>query len=263
MKINQLKIDSLDAEVLLCHVLSCDRAYLFAHSEYELTKAQHDKFQGLMRQRAAGKPVAYIIGEKEFWSITFKVNVNVLIPRPETEILVETVLEKISDNAIVADIGTGSGAIAVALASEKPSWKIIATDLSDQALAVAKQNAKMHSIEFYCGDACDALPKIQFDAIVSNPPYIKQDDEHLQGAIRFEPQLALVATNNGLAVLDKIIKQSKSYLKDNGFIFLEHGYDQAEAVRQLLVDNAYVNIETINDLAGLPRVSLAQLSRRQ
>lgn len=255
----------LDAEILLCHVLKCSRSTLRAHPERPLTPEQQFVFQQLIQRRLKGEPIAYIIGHREFWSLDLRVTPDTLIPRPATESLVSTVLEKLSATAslCVADLGTGSGAIALALSKERPHWHILATDNNSSALAIARENAalqKCANITFYRGDWCYALPKnCQCDAIVSNPPYIAENDPHLhQGDVRFEPQFALTAGADGLHDIKKIINQARIYLKVGGWLFMEHGYDQSDEVRALMQEKGYLNIVDTKDLAGQPRVVSGQ-----
>jgi release factor glutamine methyltransferase len=249
----------LDAELLLSHVLQKPRTYLYTWPEQLIEPHQAQAFLFLVSLRRAGQPIAYILNQKEFWSLPLKVNSAVLIPRPDTEILVEMVLERVSsDTALIADLGTGSGAIALALAFEKKHWQIVATDYCLSALQVARENAqclKLHNVDFLHGNWCEALPKLKFDAIVSNPPYIAESDPHLyEGDVRFEPRSALVAENQGLADIEAIAKQAKNYLKPGGYLLFEHGYDQAEAVKAILSQYAYQNIGCKKDLSGHIRV---------
>lgn len=266
MRINELlaikSISRIDIELLLVSVLNQPRSFLYAHPEYKLTLAQEKNFDLLFIRRASGEPIAYILGKKEFWSFELSMNQNVLIPRPETETLVEVALDKLGRETVtVADLGTGSGAIAIALAHECPNWTVVATDISEEALKLARHNAmqlQLKNIEFYCGDWGEALPCKKFDLIVSNPPYIAQNDPHLQqGDVRFEPKIALEA-GDGLSELQKIIIQAKEYLKIGGLLMLEHGYDQSEKVQNLLHQNKYQNIMPHKDLADIYRIVVAQ-----
>ncbi|CAL7963500.1 Release factor glutamine methyltransferase [Gammaproteobacteria bacterium] len=252
----------IDVELLLTFVLNQPRSFLYAHSEYELTKEQEKKFSGLLSRRKSGEPIAYILGKKEFWSLELTVNQSVLIPRPETELLVEIALNKLDHEvAVIADMGTGSGAIALALAAACPKWIVVATDISTDALNLARYNARqlqLNNIDFYCGDWCMALPSKKFDLIISNPPYIAQDDPHLQqGDVRFEPKIALEA-GDGLVALKKIIIQAKEHLTMGGLLMLEHGYDQSEQVQKLLRQNKYQAITPYQDLAGIYRIVVAE-----
>lgn len=251
----------LDLEILISFVLGKPRAFLYSHPETLLTQEQRNKLEKLIKRRQTGEPIAYITGIKEFWSLELIVNQSVLIPRPETEMLVELALEKITSKvAVVADLGTGSGAIALALAKEKPDWQIIATDFSQLALDTAEHNAKklqLSNVKFYLGDWCEALPGLKFDLIISNPPYITPDDPHLlQEDIKFEPQNALIS-DNGLKDLTQIIIQAKNKLKPGGWLMLEHGHDQSQAVQDLLCQQQYKNIMPYKDMAHINRVAIA------
>ncbi|MDF2940473.1 MAG: prmC [Gammaproteobacteria bacterium] len=250
----------LDAELLMAHVLQKPRTYLYTWPEQLIEAAQEQAFLALVQARQSGEPIAYLLQEKEFWSLPLKVNSKVLIPRPDTEVLVETVLELVPfDKALIADLGTGSGAIALALASERAHWQIVATDYSEQALKIAEGNAKrlkLDNIDFSQGSWCEALPSLLFDAIASNPPYIDENDAHLtQGDLRFEPRSALVAENQGLADIESIAKQAKGYLKPGGYLMVEHGYEQADAVQAILLHYGYQEIGSRKDLSGHTRVS--------
>jgi release factor glutamine methyltransferase len=253
----------LDVELLLAYVLQQERSYLYAHYDQEIAANDLTLLNNLIKQRIEGKPIAYLIKQKEFWSLNLNINENVLIPRPETELLVELTLQFLTSNdATIADLGTGSGAIALALAKERPNWHIVATDKSAEALLVAKNNAlhfKLNNLEFNLGEWCEALPNYKFDAILSNPPYIAENDPNLKSSIRYEPTLALIAKNNGLDALNSIIIQAKDKLKPNGMLILEHGYTQGTAVQKLLAQNGYLNIKQYRDLAGLDRAVCAFL----
>lgn len=255
---------SFETELLLSHVLTISRSILRAYPEKILTLESENKFRDLLNRRLAGEPIAYLLGEKEFWSLPLIVNKNTLIPRPETEQLVQLILEKYSEYTIktVADLGTGSGAIALALASVRPTWKIVATDLSSNALQIAIKNAAnlhLKNITFLQGDWCEALPsQSRYHIIVSNPPYISEKDPHLGiGDLRFEPKNALIAGEEGLSALKIIISRAKYYLISEGLLVLEHGYDQGKIVRQLLQQAGYKNVVTHKDLSGIERVTEA------
>ncbi|EKD54275.1 MAG: N5-glutamine methyltransferase, modifies release factors RF-1 and RF-2 [uncultured bacterium] len=257
--------ERLDAEILLAHVLQVDRSYLLAFPERILTSAENIFFEKLVAERKSKMPVAYIVGYREFWSLNLKVTPDTLIPRPETELLVEHALKEArGEKNNIADLGTGSGAIALAIAHERPDFKVYATDKSLAALNIAKENAmrlNIQNVVFYEGDWCFALPKIKFDGIISNPPYIAQGDPHFQqNDVHCEPASALMAGENGLSDLCRIIREAKSYLKTEGFIMLEHGFLQAEAVRMLLAHHGYVDIHSYRDLAGHERVTRGRIA---
>lgn len=252
----------LDAELLLAHILNKPRSYLYTHRKQNILTQQVKHFSKLLKRRLAHEPMAYILGHKEFYSIDLQVNKHVLIPRPETELLVELVLAKFRPQAKInlADLGTGSGAIALAIANECPNWQIFATDKSTKALDVAKNNAQhlgIQNIKFHKGNWCYALPVRNLDVIVSNPPYICKHDPCLQKITKFEPALALATNDTGLLHIKTIIKQAKSFLTTQGFLILEHGFDQGNKVRQLLKDYKYTNIKTYQDLAGHERATVA------
>ncbi|MBC52578.1 MAG: protein-(glutamine-N5) methyltransferase, release factor-specific [Gammaproteobacteria bacterium] len=262
----------LDAEVLLASVLGKARSYLFSRPEAELSDEQRRAFAALVARRAEGEPVAYLTGSRGFWTLDLAVGPAVLIPRPETELLVELALSlgvnisaRHPDRPLaLADLGTGSGAIALALASEQPQWLIHATDRSEQALQVARDNARrlqLGQVRFALGDWCTALPEsVRFDMIISNPPYVAAGDPHLrQGDLRFEPRSALVADARGLADLAVLCQQSRSWLYDGGYLLLEHGHEQGEDVRSLLIDAGFAEVRSERDLAGLERVTLGRM----
>lgn len=254
----------LDAEVLLMHVLGRDRAYLRAWPERTLSPEQADRFRDLIERRAAGLPIAYLTGEREFWSRTFIVRPGVLIPRPETELLIELALDFIPahEPADLLDLGTGTGIIAVTLAAERPLAHVTATDLSAEALAIARENAARHgvkNIRFALGPWFAALPaNARFGLIVSNPPYIADRDPHLrQGDLRFEPELALQSGPRGLDALTAIVQEARHRLKPGGRLLLEHGYDQAEPLAELLAKLGYAGIAHHHDLQGHRRATTA------
>ena len=255
-----LGTERLDAEVLLSHVLDRPRSYLHAWPERPLTPGEQSRFMSLIRRRRAGEPIAYITGRQEFWSLTFDVNRATLIPRPETELLVETALQLAdpigSYGLRLADLGTGSGCIALALAHERPRWQITAVDVSDDALQMAQRNARrlgIDNVEFLWNDWLSGFSANTFDIIVSNPPYIRAGDPHLHD-IRHEPQTALVAGPDGLDALRRIITEAETCLKPNGLLLLEIGHDQSEAVHNLNQAAGYTGIQFKRDLAGIPRV---------
>jgi release factor glutamine methyltransferase len=254
----------LDIELLLQQVLDKPRVYIYSHPEQCLTEQQLSFFNRLLARRVTGEPMAYITGHKEFWSLNLVVSPAVLIPRPDTELLVDLALKKYSanENLICADLGTGSGAIALALASERPNWEIIATDKFKEAIATARNNAQrlgIDNVEFYQGNWCRALPVKKYNLIISNPPYIAKNDPHLKSDIKFEPKAALVAGADGLDAIRNIIAQAKTKLAPKGILMLEHGYNQAAMVGRLLADHGYVEINTHKDLSGHERVTVGSL----
>lgn len=258
------KTPRLDAELLLCHVLKKNRIFLFSHPEKVLSEAECQQWQTLLEKRLLQIPVAYLMGQKSFWDLDLIVNEHTLIPRPETELLVELALGRgcrlfARDDVVnVLDLGTGSGAIALALAHEQPHWKISAVDFSLEALNVAKINAEknnIHNVDFFQSDWFSEV-KDKFDIIVSNPPYLDDNDSHLLTEdIRHEPRSALVANKNGLEDIEKITADARSYLKSGGQLLLEHGCEQGESVRELFLNHGYESVKTSTDLAGLERVT--------
>ncbi len=253
---------SLEAEALLAFVLNKPRSWLYAWPEKQLGDEAENKFRELVRQRASGIPVSHLTGEREFWGLPLKVTADTLIPRHETELLVETVLQRLTaKNARILELGTGTGAIAIALANEQPSWQITAVDISKAALAVARENAARHQvrIDFMESDWFECIPSRYFDLIISNPPYIEDNDPHLdRGDLRFEPRSALSSGPDGLDDIRRIIGQAPAYLAENGWLILEHGLQQGAAVRQLLIDADWHATETLQDYANRDRISLAR-----
>lgn len=257
-----------DADVLLCHLLGCDRGYLMTWPERELTPLQHQTLVQWLARRQAGEPVAHIIGVREFWSLPLNVSPATLIPRPDTEVLVEQALARLPATAArVLDLGTGTGAIALAIKSERPHDEVWAVDASADAVALARQNSAQLQLPLtlrhgsWFAPLGDADP---FDVIVSNPPYIDASDPHLgQGDVRFEPLSALVAADEGLADLRHIIDVARLHLAENGWLLLEHGWQQGDAVRQLLADAGYQAVETVRDYGDNDRVTLGRWSARR
>ena len=255
----------LDAELLLACSLDKDRSYLYAWPETIPPAAVQTRFRDLLARRAAGEPVAYLLGQREFWSLPVAVTPATLIPRPETETLVALALQRIPAEAdtCIADLGTGSGAIALAIARERPHCRIIATDISQAALDVAAANAQrlgLSNVHCVAGDWCTALPDLAFDLIASNPPYIADDDIHLtRGDVRFEPRHALAAGPRGLDALQEIARCARERLRPQGWLLLEHGYDQVEAVTGLLHAGGYEQVRDYPDAAGLGRVVAGRL----
>jgi release factor glutamine methyltransferase len=251
----------LDSEVLLTHILQVNRTFLIVQAEQSVDTEQVKRFTQLLQRRLLGEPIAYLVGHKEFWSLDLTVNANVLIPRPETEHLVETVLTlALPEHCQVLELGTGSGAIAIALATERPHWAITAVDISGAALEVAQINGKHHHIDNITWQQSDwyrDLTHRQFSLIVSNPPYIATDDLHLvRQDLRFEPQqLALMAGIDGMRAFTAIIQQAPHWLTPAGYLCLEHGYRQAESVTQCMAANHFYSINTIRDLANHPRIT--------
>lgn len=256
----------LDSEVLLAHACGRDRSWLRAWPEQLLDDTTRTQFAEFIARRASGEPIAYITGKREFWSLELQVTPATLIPRPETELLVEQALARIPRNAKwqIADLGTGSGAIALAIAQERPRCQVVATDLSQDALAVAQGNAQrlgIHSIEFRHGNWCAALGAEQFEMIISNPPYIAANDVHLQqGDLPFEPDTALTPGGDGLTALRNIIQQSTHNLRPEAWLLLEHGYDQRDAVAALFKAAGYREVTGYNDFGGQPRLTAGQFS---
>ena len=250
----------LDAEILLSHVLDEARSYLHAWPEKNLPTATQAQFNQLIIRRASGEPVAHLVGRREFWSLPLIVTTDTLIPRPETETLVALALEVIPTDVclLVADLGTGSGAIALALAHERPRCRIVACDISPAAIEVAQSNARqlgIDNIEFHVGNWCEPLAGEQCDVIVSNPPYIPDADPHLdKGDVRFEPRSALVSGPEGLNDLENIAHCAHAHLQPGGWLLMEHGYDQGEAAARLLESTGFCEIADHPDDAGLSRV---------
>jgi release factor glutamine methyltransferase len=254
----------LDAEVLLGHVIDRSRTQLLARPDTAVEPAALQRFRHLVARRVQGEPIAYLTGWREFWSRRFRVTPTTLIPRPETELLVELALEILPRDASlrIADLGTGSGAIALTLALERPVCKVVATDLSASALDVARDNAQRlgaANVECRAGDWCAALHGERFDLIVSNPPYVGADDPHLQqGDLRFEPRQALASGSSGLEAIERIITAAPAHLVRGGWLLLEHGYDQADSVAALLQRCGYAQIEQRADIGGHRRAVAAR-----
>ena len=251
----------VDAHVLLAHVMGADRAWLLAHATDVLASEQADAFFELAKRRREGEPVAYLVGRREFWRLDLRVTPDVLIPRPETETLVEAALARLpaGQPSRVLDLGTGSGAIALAIAHERPDAMVVATDTSPAALAVAQGNASrlaLANVAFVRSSWYADVPPGDFDLIVSNPPYVAEDDAHLhEGDLRHEPALALTAGADGLEALRVIVAGAPQRLAEGGSLILEHGHDQSAAVRDLLELAGLTEIGSARDLAGIPRVA--------
>lgn len=256
-----------EAELLLAHVLARPRAWLFAHAESVPDAQQRAQFTRIVDARAQGEPIAYLTGHREFWSMDLAVTPDVLIPRADTELLVELALACIPAHAPcdVVDLGTGSGAIALAIARERPQARIVATDTSEAALAVARGNAQrlgIGNVEFAAGDWFAPLARRRFDVVVSNPPYIEAADAHLGlGDLRYEPPGALISGTDGLDALRVLAAGASTHLLPGGCLLLEHGFDQGEAVRALLDAGGLIDVRSDHDVAGHERVTSARMPR--
>ena len=256
-----------EALILLQHATKKPKENLIAHSENLLSETIYSTYQDLLARRLNGEPIAYIVNQKEFWSLPFYVARGVLIPRPETELLVELALDllPIDKAAKVLDLGTGCGCIALAIASERPKVKVTACDISNTCLEIAKINAarlKIDSVTFVVSDWFSNLAHEEFDLIISNPPYIAATDKNLHAFVRkFEPDNALLAENNGLAHLKYISQHAPMYIKQNGYLLVEHGWDQGDAVRQLLNEYGYQSVNTSKDIQNYERVTIGNLNQ--
>jgi len=257
----------LDIELILCHILQKNRTWLYTWPDHLLADESLRQFETCLARRETGEPIAHIIGEREFWSLPLLVNNSTLIPRPDTEVVVEQVLASFAEDAPTQvrrclDLGTGTGAIALALASEKKHWQVLAVDRSADAVALARTNVarlRLPNVQVLCSDWFSAIPAQTFDVIVSNPPYIDPQDSHLeQGDVRFEPRSALVAGNAGLADIEAILEQAPAYLAVGGWLLIEHGYDQGRAVRDLFCASGLVQVSTRRDYAHNERVTFGQ-----
>jgi release factor glutamine methyltransferase len=259
----------LDTELMLAEALQKERTYLRTWPEKSLDDATLAAFTRAFGRRIHGEPVAHILGYGEFWTLRLAVNPSTLIPRPDTEILVEQALETLSPsaNAAVLDLGTGTGAIALALASECPNWQLTAVDVEPAAVALARQNQQLNRLQnvtILQSDWFSAIADQRFDMIVSNPPYIAHDDIHLsQGDVRFEPDSALTADNNGMADIEHIAKLSKQHLSTNGWLLFEHGYNQGQAARECLQHQGFGQVRTVKDYGDNDRVTLGQYNTEQ
>lgn len=256
-----LRIDRTDAEWLLLHVLQRPRGWLYAHRDDPLPEDAAHRFDALVERRARGEPVAYLTGRRGFWSLDLEVGPAVLIPRPETELLVELALQRIAPerSARIVDLGTGSGAIALAIARERPRAQVVAVDVSIDALAVAQRNARrlgLANVAFRHGDWLAPLAGERFDLIAGNPPYIAEHDPHLaEGDLRFEPPLALASGADGLDAIRRIVRDAPAHLHAGGWLLLEHGLEQGAAVRTLLQGAGFVDVATHRDLEQRDRIT--------
>ena len=254
---------ALDADILLAHTLNKPRSFLYTATTQNLTCDQLTQFKQFIDRRAKGEPVAYITGKKEFWSLTLSVTPITLIPRPETELIVEQALALFGHSAAkVADLGTGSGAIALALASERNEWQLFATDRHEKILQVASKNAHdlgINNISFYEGSWCTALPCKDFDMVISNPPYIALTEwEDYAAGLAYEPSTALVSGQDGLDAIREISREARLYIKLGGYLLIEHGFSQGTAAREIFEQDGYENVRTIRDLAGNERVTIGK-----
>lgn len=254
-------LDGLETRMLISHVVGLNRVQLITQSEYQLTETQAELLSALVDRRLSGEPIAYLLGVREFYGLPFKVSPDVLIPRPETELLVELALSRTPENGALLDLGTGSGAIAVTIASLRSDLNITASDISTSALEIAKYNAQQLltdniEVRFFQSDWYQQIPQYQFNIIVSNPPYIVKGDAHLfEGDLRFEPINALTDHADGLSAYRQIISGAVSRLSSKGWLLMEHGYDQANAVQALLTEHGFSEVQSWADLAGIMRVT--------
>ena len=256
----QCELPALEARMLAGCVLEKNSAWLIAHADEPVSAKSEKAIAALVERRLRGEPMAYILGEREFYGLPLRVTPAVLIPRPETELLVELALSRMAADAAmrVLDLGTGSGAIAVALAKARPQAQLTAVDVEYAALGVARENARRNGVRvrFFCGNWFGPVPGESFDLIVSNPPYVAAEDPHLlQGDVRFEPDRALVGGTDGLECIRAIVARARAQLRPGAWLLLEHGYDQADACRALLEAAGYGEVQSWPDLAGIPRVS--------
>ncbi|MYE84611.1 MAG: peptide chain release factor N(5)-glutamine methyltransferase [Gammaproteobacteria bacterium] len=256
-------LDRLDAEVLTAHAVGCSRGTLYAFPERPVSAKQARRLTGLVRRRQRGEPLAYIVGWREFWSLTLRVDARVLVPRPETECLVEAALTRVADHATVLDLGTGSGAIALAVAASRPHARVVGVDRDAGCIRVARENAARLGLTaaFRHSDWFSAFRRNErFDVVVANPPYVPDADPHLMGdGLRFEPRDALVAGADGLAALRRIVPAAPKHLVRGGWLCVEHGHDQQAPVRELFLAHGFEDVETMPDLAGSPRVTCGRM----
>ncbi|WP_319781910.1 peptide chain release factor N(5)-glutamine methyltransferase [Oceanisphaera sp. IT1-181] len=257
----------IDADVLLCHVLAKPRSFILAWPEYVPTAAEQAALRLLCARRQTGEPIAHLTGERDFWSLTLKVSPDTLIPRPDTEIIIEAALARLPNGpATLADLGTGTGAIALSLKSERPTDTVYAVEFNANAAALARLNSECLSLPITVleGSWFEPLVGLKFDMLLSNPPYIDGSDPHLlQGDVRFEPASALIAADAGMADLQHLISQAPEYLKANGWLLLEHGWQQGALVRDYFTELGFKAVETLRDYGDNERITLAQWPGRQ
>jgi release factor glutamine methyltransferase len=254
-----------EARILLGHVLRRDRAWLAAHGDEPVSARDATAFDALARRRRDGEPIAYLTGRREFYGLELEITADVLIPRPETELLVQLALVRIDPDEPkeVLDLGSGSGAIALAIASERPRSTVLGVDSSDAAVALALRNASrlsLGNVSFIASDWFNEVPKKRYDAIVANPPYVAAGDPHLsEGDLRFEPPAALAAGADGLAEIRRIVAEAAAYLSPGAWLLIEHGYDQADAVQAMLRNAKFGDVQSRRDLSGIPRIGMGRI----
>jgi release factor glutamine methyltransferase len=253
---SQQKLSRLECDLLIAHVTQMSRAQILARPEQSLSRDQLLQLDGFRIALESDTPLAYVLGEKEFFGLLLQVNAAVLVPRPETELLVELALQRLEPGHSVLDAGTGSGAIAIALAHSCQELTVVACDNSEDALGVAAENARRHKtqIDFYRSDWFEQLPSTRWDVVVSNPPYIAANDPHLV-SLKAEPSSALIADDDGMADLNTLIEQSPNFLNAGGWLMVEHGYDQAESVRAAMIKRGFREVHSATDLGGIERVT--------
>ncbi|GAB5379845.1 MAG: peptide chain release factor N(5)-glutamine methyltransferase [Aliiglaciecola sp.] len=254
---------ALDARLLLAHCLAETTTYLMTWPEKQVSEENIEAFKKLVFLRKEGRPIAHLVGQKDFWSLSLHVNTHTLIPRPETELLVEKALQlSLPETAKVLDLGTGTGAIAIALAAERKNWHLTGVDRIEQALVLARENAQynaINNVRFTRSNWFEDIPPQTYDLIVSNPPYVESNSPFLsQGDVRFEPLSALTAGEDGMQDIKQIIPNALSYLKTGAWLLIEHGFNQANAVGACFHEHGYINVELVRDLNQLPRLTLAQ-----
>lgn len=260
---NVTDVPLLEAQILLAHCLQLSRPQLYTVPDSLLTEPQWLNFENLLKRRLTGEPIAYLVGTREFWSLPLKVTSAVLIPRPESELMVETVVQALDlplENIKVADLGTGSGAIILAIAKERPQWECLGIDVSSAALEIARENAQslhIKNIQFIHSHWCQDVPPVQFDVIVSNPPYLAQSEWPIyQKGLFFEPFNALVAGESGLEAIEEIVSTTAAFLKPQGYLLIEHGFLQGACVRAIFKKAGFHSISTLKDAAAQERLTM-------